>query len=258
MKYLAVIGILLCVIVGGLIVLLTFGNDYDSIDVDTDIKGNVCDYGETIPIKAVEKSSRVYGIKQIMQLPELPTGCEVTALTMVLNFFGHDADKLEIAQDYLEKEKLYLNDDEILCGPDFRYVFPGDPEEDSSFGCLAPCIEQTAQKYLDAVDSAYSVKDITGTSFYDLFDYISDEMPVIIWSTMSLKEPEYITSWLTAEGEKVTWPTNEHCVVLSAYDYTNNTVILNDPTFGVVSMNMEKVKKRYDQLGKNAVIIFKE
>ena len=63
---------------------------------------------------------------------------------------------------------------------------------------------------------------------------------------------------IVSEIKKVTWPTNEHCVVLSAYDYTNNTVILNDPTFGVVSMNMEKVKKRYDQLGKNAVIIFKE
>ena len=176
MKYLAVIGILLCVIVGGLIVLLTFGNDYDSIDVDTNINGNVYNYGETLPIKAVEKSSRVYGIKQIMQLPELPTGCEVTALTMVLNFFGHDADKLEIAQDYLEKEKLSI---EIL-GRGFAWLDTGTHESllqasnfvqaiESNKGEKIACLEEIALKqgFITKQELSKSIGHIKNNEYYD-------------------------------------------------------------------------------------------
>lgn len=33
----------------------------------------------------------------IIQNPELPTGCEITALTMVLNYYGYPADKIVMA-----------------------------------------------------------------------------------------------------------------------------------------------------------------
>ncbi len=221
---------------------------------------NFYDYDKDDDAINVDKSghAEIAEFELIEQLPELPTGCEVTSLSMVLNYYGYDIDKLELARNYLDKEELYRDENEILYGPDFMYVFPGDPENDTSFGCFAPCIENTAKKYLDDIDSDYIVSDITGTSFYDLFSYISDGIPVIIWSTMKLKSPEYITSWITEDKYRVVWPTNEHCVVLSAYDYSDNTVRLHDPVEGVVTMNMEKVKKRYDQLGKNAVIIYKK
>ena len=37
----------------------------------------------------------------VSQMPELPTGCEITALTMVLNYYDYQADKTEIATEYL-------------------------------------------------------------------------------------------------------------------------------------------------------------
>ena len=81
------------------------------------------------------------------------------------------------------------------------------------------------------------------------------DVPVILWTTLDLAEPEYIWSWETPEGEKVTWPTNEHCVVLSAFDYDNNTVQFHDPMMGIVTYDMDRVIERYEQIGKNAVVI---
>ena len=42
----------------------------------------------------------------ICQYPELPTGCEVTALAMVLGFYGQDVDKCELSDKYLDKGKI--------------------------------------------------------------------------------------------------------------------------------------------------------
>ncbi len=201
------------------------------------------------------QSHNIEGIPLISQLPELPTGCEVTSLTMVLNYLGSNADKLEIVREYLPKEDLVKDEQDVLYGPDFRYIFPGDPENDTSFGCFAPCITETADKYLKEKNAVYSANDISGTSFYDLFDYIAEDIPVIIWSTMNLLDTQYEISWRTNAGEIMSWPKNEHCVVLSGYSYSNNTVQIYDPTNGILTLNMEDVKERYDQLGKNAVLI---
>ncbi|MDO5559736.1 MAG: C39 family peptidase [Oscillospiraceae bacterium] len=217
------------------------------------------DISENSAIEASDTLIQSYSIsdfEQILQEPELPTGCEVTSLTMVLTHLGFDVSKVDIAQKYLPKQELDRNEDNELFGPDFRNTFAGNPEDDVSFGCLAPCIAQTADKYIKSQKSDYEAKDITGTAFYDLFEYISENKPVIIWSTQKLKKPEYITSWKIYETqETMTWPTNEHCVVLTGYDYTNNTVQINDPLEGKVTLEMEKVKQRYDQIGRNAVII---
>ncbi len=206
-------------------------------------------------LSAHVQSHYIEGIPLIPQLPELPTGCEVTSLTMVLNYLGCEADKLEIAQEYLPKEDLIKDEQGVLYGPDFRYIFPGDPENDTSFGCFAPCITETADKYFTEKSIVYSADDISGISFYDLFDYIAQDIPVIIWSTMNLSETQYLTSWKTNDGKVISWPKNEHCVVLSGYSYSNNTVQIYDPTNGILTLNMEDVKERYDQLGKNAVLI---
>lgn len=231
--------------------ILSGKNEYDQEKTDTILFSNNIAFAEPVSIS----QSHYIDVPDIKQLPELPTGCEVTSLTMTLNYFDIQIDKMKVSRDYLPKDELSRDENDILTGPDFKYVFIGNPENDFSFGCMAPCISDTATKILDEYSSEYSATDITGTSLYDLFHYIEKDIPVVIWTTMELVEPEYITSWITYDGEKVTWPTNEHCVVLTGYNYINNTVQVNDPMFGVSQLNMEDVKKRYDHIGQNAVII---
>lgn len=203
-----------------------------------------------------KQSHIIDDIDIIKQKPELPTGCEVTSLTMVLKYMGFSADKVKISREFLEKQDIIRDEENKLYGPDFTYIFPGNPEDEMSYGCLAPCITDTAQKYLKSQSSLLKAQNISGTDFYELFTYISEDIPVILWSTQDLKEPVYKTSWKVYDSDyEVTWPTNEHCVVLTGYDYTDNTVTINDPLKGKQRLEMESVKERYNQIGKNAVVI---
>ena len=52
--------------------------------------------GKTMPEQALIKD---FGI--VRQMPELPTGCEITALTMMLDYYGCQADKTIMAEKYL-------------------------------------------------------------------------------------------------------------------------------------------------------------
>lgn len=204
------------------------------------------------------QSHYIENIELIHQLPELPTGCEVTSLTMALRYFGFDAEKTVIADKYLEKSEVYQGTDNKLYGPDYRYIFAGSPTDDkSSFGCMAPCIVSAAQKFLEENNAQMSPVDLTGTDFDDLFTLIDQDVPVIIWSTMSLAAPEYNTKWRTSEGEEIVWPQNEHCVLLTGYDINANTVRIHDPINGIIILNMDAVRERYEQLEKTAVVIIK-
>ena len=49
------------------------------------------------------KSYKLSGFKWVNQYPELPTGCEITALTSVLNYYGYNVKKETMADDYLKK-----------------------------------------------------------------------------------------------------------------------------------------------------------
>lgn len=59
----------------------------------------------------------------ILQMPELPTGCEITALTMVLNYYGFAVDKTVMAAEYLPTAGMGL-----YYGADGR-LYGTDPEE---------------------------------------------------------------------------------------------------------------------------------
>lgn len=55
------------------------------------------------------------------QMPELPTGCEITAMTMALNYYGYEADKIQMAEKYLPQiasADIYVGEDGILRGND--------------------------------------------------------------------------------------------------------------------------------------------
>ena len=73
-------------------------DEEEKYDLNGDSKINVIDLSAVKSAVIYDKKPDMMNLNvgMVVQNPELPTGCEVTALTMVLNFFGHDADKLEI------------------------------------------------------------------------------------------------------------------------------------------------------------------
>ena len=71
----------------------------------------------------------------------------------------------------------------------------GDPREEEAFGCYAPVLAQCATAYLADQDSPMHADDLTGASLRDLFVYIDNGIPVIVWGTQYCQEGYYTVTW---------------------------------------------------------------
>lgn len=188
-------------------------------------------------------------VNVIYQLPELPTGCEITSLAMVLNYFGYNIDKETLANDYLEKGTIGVDS--------YKKVFLGDPHSKSAYGCFAPVIVNSANKYLSDQQSDLHSFDLTGSELNELFEEIRYGIPVIIWGSLNPNITiQYNQTWIV-DSEILKWPANEHCMVLTGFDLDTNTVTISDPLKGVCVYDYNSFLEYYVELGRQAVILDK-
>lgn len=190
------------------------------------------------------------GFQTVMQEPELPTGCEVTALTEVLNYCGFDVDKVTMADRFMptDYEGIYTMDEAYI----------GDPKTYTGFGCSAPVICTTAKLYFrDIGEGSWFPFDLTGTDFTDLFYQIDEGRPVIVWATMNLWEttPEYV--YTARSGEEMWFATYQHCLAIYGYDMDEGIVYAADPLVGNTTYSISQFEHIYDILGKQGVILVK-
>lgn len=177
------------------------------------------------------------------QLPELPTGCEVTSLTMVLNYLGYDADKTDLAANYLKKE------DYPAANPNTAFV--GTPFDKSSYGCYAPVITDCANLY-----GAHAI-NISGASIDQFCQYVENGQPVIVWAAMNMNSIDYGSSvWIAKDGQLVIWPGMEHCLVMIGFDASADEVYTADPLSGEIKTYKFSVfYQRWLELGCQGVIV---
>lgn len=190
---------------------------------------------------------KVISMQNIRQNPELPTGCESVALTMVLKYYHYPVSKTTIASSYLPRSS----------SSNFVTAFLGNPFSYAGYGIYSPGLTITANKYLTARKSARRAHDLTGCSLSDLYRYIDANTPVIVWNSMYMRNPHAILSYRYASK---TWYfySGEHCVVLCGYDKKKNKVLINDPLSGLVWRNADAFERIYNKLGKMAVVLTKE
>ena len=197
-------------------------------------------------------------MENILQMPELPVGCEITALTILLRYYGFDADKCAMASDYLPKGGNAQYIDGELYKDSFFDYFIGDPFS-RGYGCFSNAIEKAANKYIADNGGGYTVLNISGAHPDELYDYLANDIPVLCWATDGMIEPEYYESWYdNATGEKLDWYLNEHCFVLAGFNMKNDTVTLNDPMKGIIDYNINKFETRYAEMHSQAIVILKD
>lgn len=195
----------------------------------------------SVPVKKTQK--KVISMKNIRQNPQLPTGCESVALTIVLRHYGFSLSKTTIASRYLPRS-----------GSNFVTAFWGNPFSGSGGGIYAPGLTRTANKYLKAKKSSKHAYDLTGIRFSDLYTYLDNNIPVIVWNSMYMRNPVAVHSYRYG-GKTWRFYRSEHCVVLCGYDKKNKKVLINDPLSGLVWRKMSSFERIYNKLGKMAVVI---
>lgn len=221
-------------------------------------------------------------VEYVSQYPELPTGNEVTSLTMVLNYLGYDVRKETLANNFLTCAETGT--------ATFSQAYIGSPFDNYGMGCFAPVIVDTAQKYLKAQGSGRYVKALNADNFDDLLHRVASNYPILVWVSQGL-EPvneeycftiygdaaaqttapvvgtavpigEEVPTTAPAEAteaaskQDVYWISNATCVVLTGYDLENNTVTVIDPSQGEITYDMGLFKTSYNALYKQAVIIY--
>lgn len=205
--------------------------------------------------KEYDKNSVYIDMENVLQLPELPVGCEITALTILLRYCGFDAEKTDLAKNYLPKGGYVRTEDGKVYKDSFFDYFIGDPFS-RGYGCFANAIEKAANSYIADHGGGFTVKNISGSHPDVLYDYLAEGTPVLCWATDGMIEPEYYESWYdNATGEQLDWYLNEHCFVLAGFNMSGDIVTLNDPMKGIIDYNINKFETRYDQMYRQAIVI---
>lgn len=228
--------------------------DQKFIDKNKSNKANFIDNQNYKIIKIKEKVLLDFPV--IKQYPELPRGCEVTSLAMLLQGSGVAVDKIELASKIKKDTTSYKKENgktffghpnDGFIGDMYSYDRPG-------LGVYHKPIKKLAEKYLPN-----QIRDLTGTDFSELQIYLSLGLPVwIIINTRYKKlSKDYFEKWQTPKGEiRITY--KEHSVLVTGYD--GKFIYFNDPISG--TKNKKVIKKDFldawIQMGRQAITYIPE
>lgn len=219
-------------------------------------------------------------IEVVYQYPDYPSGCEIAALTCVLNSMGYDVSLTQMIEgDYVSYYPSWT-------GAASEYYF-GTPYGQG--GAFPPAIVNAANRFLDEqsnqvqaeehvevredgqayvegeehlegqgaqVTSAQTSSDVRaeeldGASSDELLMLVELGYPVLVWVTISYDAPAFSGQYI----DDYAWYTNEHCVVLYGYDEAADEVLISDSISGYVNMSAESFFDLYEACGAYSVVI---
>lgn len=182
----------------------------------------------------------------IKQLPELPRGCEVTSLAMMIQQAGVKVGKLKLAKEVrkvpFKTNGLNGNPNDGFVGNMYTFSQPG-------LGVYNGPIQKLAEKYLPN-----RVVNLTGYDFSYIFKMLDKGVPVwvITNSWFSHLPSSQFMTWKTSSGPlKITY--REHSVLVTGYD--ENYIYINDPLYHRANRAVSKAGfiAAWNQMGKQAI-----
>lgn len=195
----------------------------------------------------------------IYQTPELPTGCEITAAAMALNYYGFQVDKTVLAEHYLPtlySAGIYYGQDGRTYGNDMNEYFIGDPRTENGIICGTGAIVTALDSCLSDIGSSMRAADLTGAAPEELYRLVSGDVPVVVWCTIGMTDRGSTQGWYTESGAYVDWASNDHGAVLIGYG--PDTVTIADPISGLVEYSREQFESVFASRSYKCVIIQEE
>ncbi|MCM3124180.1 MULTISPECIES: C39 family peptidase [unclassified Mesobacillus] len=187
----------------------------------------------------------------IKQMPQLPRGCEVTSLAMMLNHAGVKTNKMTLAKQ-VKKDSTkyrYTNGKKYFGNPNYGFVGNMYTFSKPGFGVFNKPIAQLANTYMPG-----RIVNLSGQSFESVLNYVGAGRPVWVINTswFSYVPNKYWQTWYTPQGP-VRITMKEHSVLITGYD--SRYVYFNDPLDG--TKNKKRLKKHFiegwTQYGKQAI-----
>ncbi len=222
--------------------------------------------GESMLVNQKESSSTFKKSSVMMEInglsqDKIPTGCESVSAVMALNYLGVSITPEEFIDGYLSCGEFYRIGDTVY-GPDPRKMFAGNPYSKNSLGCYPKVIinaldQMNREEYAGMNRLGYA--DISGLSVAEIADtYIAQKVPVLLWCTMNMSPSKPGMQYYLEDGSLYTWKAGEHCMVFCGYDEEN--YFLCDPLEdgNVMAYAKEIVQNRYEEMGSNAVVLYKK
>ena len=198
---------------------------------------------------------RIENFECIYQSPELSTGCEITAMDMVLNYYGFDIDKVTLANEYMPtiSYDTYHNDENVTDKSDMNNYFIGDPETVWGYIAGTGAIQIATNDYLADVNNKKKAYDITGEPVSELYKYVENDIPVVVWVTINMVDRTDIRYYYVDDDTYIEWTMDDHGAVLIGYDDT--TVTLADPINGIMEYDRTQFESVFESRENMAVVV---
>lgn len=204
-------------------------------------------------VKAVKSTSttsktKILNVPIIKQRPELPSGCEATALAMALNYYHIKVSKITIAKQmpYDRTPLKRYSNGQIKIWGDPSKGFVGTPFG-NGYTIYPNALKKTADRYRKSTD-------LTGSDFSKVEQAVKSGKPTLVWFTINYKMP-LKRYWKTLTGKTIYAPHPLHCIVVTGVD--SKYVYFNDSESGRKNVKLAKSQfiKVYNAMGKRALVI---
>lgn len=205
-------------------------------------------------VEALKKNTKYKGkvlinAPLIQQLPELPRGCEVTSLAMMLQYAGVPVGKMDLAAQVKKVPYKHSVNGVVLSGNPHK-GFVGDIYgKQAGYGVYVEPIKELAEKYLPN-----RIVDLTGKSFNAVLGELDDSRPV--WVIINAKYKKLPASefqtWETTNG-KIRITFRLHSVLITGYD--DQFIYVNDPLSRQTNKRVpiNNFKEAWIQMGSQAI-----
>lgn len=181
------------------------------------------------------------------QMPDLPNGCEVTSLSMLMNYYGIKVSKNELAET-IQHVDSFTDGGKYRGNPHQGFV--GHMTIANAGWCVYnEPLYNVARKYTSHIEN------ITGSDFLSLLKLVSTGHPVMIITTTTFNKVNNMQTWDTNTG-KVNVTPSSHACLITGYSKPKKVVYVNNP-YGYKNqpVNWKNLQASYNQQGRQALYI---
>lgn len=212
-------------------------------------------YAGTLKKAKIPQHYIIRHVPEITQYPQLKNGCEVTSLTMLLNYRDVDVSKMTLAaQVKKDPTPLIGNVDDIESWGDPNVGFVGDIYTSPGYGVYHHPLLELAQRYVGK-----RAIDLTGDSFTTIENFVSHNDPVEVITSFYFKpQGDDWESYTDEFHHRERINVDEHAVLIVGY--SPRYVWINNPAieFGYEVVPKTPFTLAWKQFGSQAITILQK